>query len=64
MAFDWREYLALAKWLQTNTTPGMSDECARRTAIGKAYYAAFGYARNHARESSGPFAPKMVRGMS
>jgi hypothetical protein len=44
MAFDWREYLALAQWLQTNTPPGMSEEGARRAAIGRAYYAAFGYA--------------------
>jgi hypothetical protein len=50
MAFNWREYLDLARWLQTNTPPGMSDECARRCAVGKAYYAAFCYARNYARD--------------
>jgi hypothetical protein len=48
MAFDWREYLTLARWLQTNTPPGLSEECARRCAVGKAYYAAYGHARNYA----------------
>jgi hypothetical protein len=48
MAFDWREYLTLARWLQANTPPGMSREGAVRCAIGRAYYAAFGYAIEYA----------------
>ena len=48
MAFEWREYLALARWLQANTPPGMTDECARRAALGRAYYAAFKYAVEYA----------------
>jgi hypothetical protein len=50
MAFDWCEYLSLARWLQTNTPPGVTDEAARRDAISRAYYAAFCYARNYARD--------------
>lgn len=57
MAFDWREYLALAGWLQNNTPPGVSPECARRCAVGRAYYAAFCYARNYARDYLG-FQPR------
>lgn len=48
MAFDWREYLTLAQWLQVNLPPGISQEGAQRVAIGRAYYAAFGYAIDHA----------------
>jgi hypothetical protein len=48
MAINWREYLELARWLQTNTPPGMSDECARRCAVSRAYFAAFCFARNYA----------------
>jgi hypothetical protein len=57
MAFDWREYFALAQWLQTNTPPGMTREGAHRSAIGRAYYAAFGYARDYARDYLG-FTPR------
>jgi hypothetical protein len=48
VAFDWREYLALARWLQTNVPPGMTEEGARRVAISRAYYAAFGHAVEYA----------------
>jgi hypothetical protein len=57
MAFDWREYLVLARWLQTNTPPGMTEEGARRCAVSRAYYAAFCYARNYARDFLG-FTPR------
>jgi uncharacterized protein (UPF0332 family) len=53
MAFDWREYLALATWLSTNVPPGVSLECAQRAAIGRAYYAAFNCAREFAESSLG-----------
>jgi hypothetical protein len=46
--FDWAGYLALARWLQTNTPPGVSQEAAWRAAVGRAYYAAFGHARKYA----------------
>jgi hypothetical protein len=53
MPFDWRENLTLAEWLQANTPPGMSRECACRCAIGRAYYAAFGHALTYARDYLG-----------
>src|SRR5437763_1010303 len=53
MAFDWREYLALAQWLKINTPPGMTREGACRCGIGRAYYAAFGYAVRAARDYLG-----------
>ncbi len=57
MSFDWREYVVLAQWLQTNTPPGVSRESACRCAISRAYYAAFGYAINYARDYLG-FRPR------
>src|SRR5262245_33004263 len=53
MAFDWCENLDLARWLQANTMVGVSTECAQRAAIGRAYYAAFGYAQWYAIEYQG-----------
>lgn len=50
MAFNWREYLEIARWLQGNTIPGVSEEAAQRCAVSRAYYAAFCYARNYARD--------------
>lgn len=50
MAFDWRGYLDLARWLRSNTPPGVADEAARRDAVSRAYYAAFCHARNYARD--------------
>ena len=48
MGFDWREYLTLARWLQTNLPPGMTAEGAHRAAIGRTYYDTFGYAVDYA----------------
>ena len=44
MPFDWREYVAVARHLQMYLGVEMTQEAALRTAIGRAYYAAFGYA--------------------
>jgi hypothetical protein len=57
MAFDWHDYLTLAKWLRDNTPPGVSGEAAHRVAVSRAYYAAFCYARNYARDYLG-FQPR------
>ena len=57
MAFDWREYLALAQWLAANPPSGMSVEAAYRSAISRAYFAAYGYALNYAMNYLG-FAPQ------
>lgn len=41
--FDWADYLTLADELASRT----GDEAAERTAVNRAYYAAFGVARRH-----------------
>src|SRR5216684_2306140 len=57
MPFNWRDYLDLARWLETNTPPGVSPEAAGRAGVSRAYYAAFCYARNYARDYLG-FVPR------
>lgn len=46
MAFDWREYLNLARFLQGQGGISFSQESAFRAAVSRAYYAAFCYARD------------------
>jgi hypothetical protein len=53
MAFDWKEYLALAQHLQGQSTSGFSQEAVLRCAVSRAYYAAFCHARNYARDYHG-----------
>jgi hypothetical protein len=48
MAFNWTEYLTLAKFLQGDDRVSYSEEAARRAAVSRAYYAAFCSARNYA----------------
>lgn len=52
LAFDWSKYLDLARSLQ-----GQHDvllrEAALRSAVSRAYYAAFCHARNYARDRQG-----------
>jgi uncharacterized protein (UPF0332 family) len=55
--FDWREYLELAKALAGMQTAGYSQEAAERSAVSRAYYAAFGCARNYAQNALG-FTPQ------
>jgi len=43
MAFDFRDYLPLARTLDS-----MATEAARRSAVSRAYYAAFCHARDYA----------------
>ena len=47
--FDWKEYLSLARELNT---PGISkySEAAQRSAVSRAYYSAYCWARNYARD--------------
>lgn len=47
MSFDWREFFTVAEELAERV-----EERDKRTAVGRAYYAAFGTARSHL-ESSG-----------
>ena len=49
MPFDWKEYLDLAKLLQNQKRNGYSQEAEFRSAVSRAYYAAFCHARNFIR---------------
>lgn len=53
MDFDWKTYLDLARFLQQHSASGSQPEAARRSAISRAYYAAFCHARNYARDRHG-----------
>ena len=53
MPFDWREYLDLARELAGLRGYGYSQEAAERTAVSRAYYAAFCWARNYAEKNLG-----------
>jgi uncharacterized protein (UPF0332 family) len=48
MSFEWSDFLPLAEEL-TAVDLNADREACLRTAIGRAYYAAFGMARQHAR---------------
>lgn len=50
MAFDWKEYLNLAYFLEGLSETNFSQEAAFRCATSRAYYAAFCHARNYARD--------------
>ncbi len=50
MAFDWKEYLNLACFLDSQSGINFSSEASSRAAISRAYYAAFCHARNYARD--------------
>jgi uncharacterized protein (UPF0332 family) len=53
MPFDWREYLNLARQLAGLQGSGYSQEAAERSAVSRAYYAAFCWARNYAEKNLG-----------
>jgi hypothetical protein len=53
LAFDWAEFLELADFLAGNRAARHTGEAASRSAVSRAYYAAFCHARNHARASLG-----------
>jgi len=57
MPFDWREYLELARELAGLRGSGYSQEAADRSAVSRAYYAAFCWARNYAEAKLG-FSPQ------
>jgi len=52
MAFAWKEYLDLARFLAVGRG-SFSQEAALRSAVSRAYYAAFCHARNYARDRHG-----------
>ena len=51
MPFDWRQYLNLAGFLQGGAGGAVDVEAALRSAVSRAYYAAFCHARNYARDN-------------
>jgi len=53
MAFDWQDYLQLARFLRGQPGDGFAREAALRSAVSRAYYAAFCHARNRARDEHG-----------
>jgi len=57
MAFDWREYLEVARFLQIQPGQKFTQEAALRCAVSRSYYAAFCHARNYA-STRHQFAPK------
>lgn len=59
MSFDWREYFALAQELsgQAGVTSA-GTEARLRSALSRAYYAAFCQARNHLRDREGERLPE------
>lgn len=48
MPFDWKEYLELAKALVHQAHGAGFTEARQRTAVSRAYYGAFGFAREYA----------------
>jgi hypothetical protein len=52
MPFDWREYLQLSGFLHGGVG-SFTEEAGWRSAVSRAYYAAFGHARNFARDREG-----------
>jgi len=50
MSFNWSEYLNIARELAGQAMASSSDEAKKRSAISRAYYAAFCSARNHLRD--------------
>lgn len=57
MAFDWREYLELARFLYKGVGNNVNREAAFRCAVSRAYFSAYCHARNYARDRQG-FTPK------
>ena len=51
MAFEWKQYLELAKFLDASEVPECISEATARCAVSRAYYAAFCHARNFARDN-------------
>ncbi len=53
MPFDWKEFFELARELANQVGSGYSAEAAQRSAVSRAYYAAFCWVRNYAERNFG-----------
>ncbi|MDE2322979.1 MAG: hypothetical protein KGL31_13920 [candidate division NC10 bacterium] len=60
MSFDWVEYLFLAHQLTGQAVNPTDHEARLRTAVSRAYYAAFCKSRNHLRDREGSRIPHGV----
>jgi uncharacterized protein (UPF0332 family) len=58
MSFDWSDYFRLAKELAGQSTMPAGHEARLRSAISRAYYAAFCLAKNHLRDKEGHPIPR------
>lgn len=58
MSFNWSEYLGLAQQLAGKAQISATQESRLRSAISRAYYAAFILARNYLRDRSGLTIPR------
>jgi uncharacterized protein (UPF0332 family) len=58
MSFEWLEYFHLAQELVGQTGTPAAQEARQRSAISRAYYAAFCQARNHLRDQEGHSPPE------
>lgn len=61
MSFDWSEYFDLAQELIGLSEVSSGQEARSRTAISRAYYAAFCMSRNHLRDNDNKPVPKGAR---
>jgi hypothetical protein len=53
MSFDWAQFLKVAAFLETHSDVGLDDGALKRSAVSRAYYAAFCLARNYLRDNLG-----------
>jgi len=53
MPFDWREYLELAKQLVGQASSGYFAEASERSAVSRAYFAAYCWVRNYSESKLG-----------
>ena len=58
MSFRWSEYLTLAQELSSDAARSAIQEADLRSAMSRAYYAAFGQARAHLVEVDGEVIPR------
>jgi len=57
MSFDWKAFIEVARLLQQHAVGETDPEALLRTAVSRAYYGAFCFVRNHARDQLG-FEPR------
>lgn len=61
MSFHWSDYLELAEELQSKAVTSIIHEAYLRTAISRAYYAAFITARNYLYQVEGEKFPSSAK---